>query len=380
LAVFIALFGSGCDRVLGIENPEAARVDAGVDSPPGVHLISVELSPDPLNLPVGEMKQLKAIATFSDNTKKDVTSQSTFQLDSGSSATITPGGLVKGLAQGASRVSANFQMMSGHIDVVIGPIVPDHIVISTGDYTTAQNQVALLSAKLFFSDNSSNDVTFDATWSSDNPAVATADGFNGITSIGPGSATITVIDQGVSSSFVITVTAAQCHPVINEVQSGSAAGDSDEWVEVYNPCTSAIDVTNWTLDYRSANATGATDTNLLVTLPSGTMSTQSMFLFCSNTATELGFCDAMWTGGVMATQNGAVGLRSGAKDTGALVDSMAYGTVMPGHPFVEGTSALPLVNGKVLARLPFDGIDQNNNVGDFVLTDMATPGGFNATD
>jgi hypothetical protein len=361
--------------VLGIKDPLAAQVDAGIDGNTMHHLLSVEISPDPLNLPTGTMKQLTAVATFSDNTKKDVTSQATFQLDSGSSVTITPGGLVKGISTGAARVSATFQSLSGHIDVVVGPIVADHMVISTGDYTTAQQQVALLRAHLFFSDGSSSDVTFDATWSSDNSAVASVDSVGDVTSLAPGSATITATDSGVSSSFVVTVTTAQCHPVVNEIQTGTAASDSDEWVEVFNPCTTSIDVTGWTLDYRAATNTGAVDGFLLATL-SGTLSPSAMRLFCSDVSTE--FCDDNWTGGQMALQNGSVALRSGPKDTGPIVDSMGYGTLAPGQPFVEGNAAMPLANGKVLARLPFDGIDQGNNATDFALTDQSSPGSLNA--
>jgi len=373
LALLPALFG--CDRVLGIKNPEAAQIDAAIDGNTMHHLISVEISPDPLNLPVGTMKQLVAVATFDDNTKKDVTTQATFQLDSGSSVTITPSGLVSGVSQGAARVSASFEAMSGHIDVVVGPIVADHLVISTGDYSTAQQQVAFLRAKLFFSDGSSSDVTFDATWSSDNTAVASVDTIGDVTSLAPGSATITATDSGVSSSFVVTVRADQCHPVINELQSGTAASDSDEWVEIFNPCTTSFDVTGWTLDYRAATNTGAVDGIALVTL-SGTLGSSGMRLFCSNVSTE--FCDDNWTGGQMALQSGSLALRSGPKDTGTIVDSMGYGTITPGHPFLEGNAAMPLTNGKVLARLPFDGIDQNNNLGDFVLTDQSSPGNLNA--
>lgn len=373
LVLVVAL--CGCDRMLGIKNPEAAQIDAGVDGTTMHHVVSVEISPDPLNLPVGTAKQLVAVATYDDNTKQDVTAQATFHLDGGSSVTITTGGLVTGVSEGAARVSVAFEAMSGHIDVVVGPIAADHLAISTGNYTTAQQQVAFLRAKLFFSDGSSSDVTFDATWSSDNTATATVDTVGDITSLAPGSARITATDSGVSASFVITVTGEQCHPVINELQSGTAASDADEWVEVFNPCTASIDVTGWTLDYRAAGNTGAADGTGLVTL-SGTIGAGSIQLFCSNVSTA--FCDGTWNGGQLAQQSGSVALRSGPKDTGSIVDSIGYGTVAPGHPFVEGTPAMPLSNGKVLARLPFDGIDQGNNAGDFVLTDQATPGTLNA--
>jgi len=51
--------------------------------------------------------------------------------------------------------------------------------------------------------------------------------------------------------------------------------------------------------------------------------------------------------------------------------------VLPGHPFVEGTVSPALANGKVLARLPYDGHDENNNNGDFKVITAATPGDLN---
>src|SRR6184192_296177 len=45
------------------------------------------------------------------------------------------------------------------------------------------------------------------------------------------------------------------HVVVNEVQTGSAASASDEFIELYNPCAAAIDLSGSTLVYRSAAGT-----------------------------------------------------------------------------------------------------------------------------
>jgi hypothetical protein len=88
--------------------------------------------------------------------------------------------------------------------------------------------------------------------------------------------------------------------------------------------------------------------------------------------------DDGWTTGVLQQMNGAVGLRDGAKDIGALVDSLAYGNVAAGHPFIEGTPCAPLSNDKSAARLPFDGNDTDVNVSDFTVVAMPTPRALNA--
>jgi len=60
------------------------------------------------------------------------------------------------------------------------------------------------------------------------------------------------------------------------------------------------------------------------------------------------------------------------------VDSVAYGTVTAGHPFIEGAAASTLSDGSSIARLPFDGNDTNANNLDFMLVAAPTPRTTNA--
>src|ERR1700760_1630060 len=47
------------------------------------------------------------------------------------------------------------------------------------------------------------------------------------------------------------------HVVVNELQVGSAASASDEFIELYNPCAGDVNLAGYSLVYRSA--TGTTD-------------------------------------------------------------------------------------------------------------------------
>ena len=44
---------------------------------------------------------------------------------------------------------------------------------------------------------------------------------------------------------------------------------------------------------------------------------------------------------------------------------------------VEGTGGPALSNGHVMARLPYDGHDENNNITDFLVVTGATPNELN---
>jgi hypothetical protein len=174
---------------------------------------------------------------------------------------------------------------------------------------------------------------------------------------------------------LVTVGATLCHPTINEVQAGAAGNAADEWVELYNGCTVDIDVSNWVLVYRAATLT-ASDISLQVL--AGTSPAGQFRLYASSAASAaiLAIADGtQWSGGtgVLGGTNGSVALRVVA--AGTIVDSVAYGAVPGGHPFIEGTPAVAAVNNKSLYRAPIDGRDTNSNNLDFLqsATGVTTP-------
>lgn len=252
----------------------------------------------------------------------------------------------------------------------------DHLTFSLTDFKLAQGQMVPVHVQLVHLDGTMQDVTAGAMYMSDDTATATLGNPGQINGVQAGSATITAsLGVAMPATVKATVTAALCHPVINELMTGSALSAADEWVELYNPCTNAVDVTSWTLDYRAANTTGATDSSTLRPL-SGPMAPGELRLF-SGTA-YLGASDGPFMAGTgMAATGGAVGLRAGPKDTGELKDSIAYGAVASGHPFTEKNPAPVIDNGKSVSRRPFDGNDSDDNATDFVIVTMPTPRALN---
>jgi hypothetical protein len=367
----------GCENLLGITDPSSGPTGDDAQRPdvPLGKLTSITIEPDPLTLPLGITKQITVIGHFDSGGTDDLTAMATFTLDSGTAATITSAGVAHAVAQGPVTFSATAGGFSDSIDATVGPPAADHLLLSIGNFSLDQQQRAQLHATVVFTDGSTQDGTSSVTWSTDDPTVATVVGGTVDAQTQSGAATITASTTDTPPvSVIATVSVLACHPVINETQSGSTASASDEWCEILNPCTVAIDVTDWSLVYRAASATGATDTNLLITLV-GSMAPGEIRLFAGNGF--IGTIDDSWGGGVMQQNNGAMGLRSGPKDTGPLVDAVAYGIVSAGHPFQEGTAAAGLVNGKSLARTPFDGNDTNDGATNFVLTTLPTPRALN---
>jgi hypothetical protein len=251
----------------------------------------------------------------------------------------------------------------------------DHLAFSVPNLRIARDQIARLHVQFIHADSTTEDVTASASYTTDQPGIATADAGRILATDQAGAAVITASMGGVAPArLAVTVTPEVCHPVINELQTASAASPDDEWAEIYNPCNSAIDVSGWTLNYRSATNTGATDNVPLITL-AGQLAPGEIRLFAG--PAYGGTSDGSWTGGIGGT-NGAVGLRAGAITTGPLVDAIAYGNVSPGHPFLEGSAAPAMVLGKSGARLPFDGKDDGNGATDITVVMTPTPRALNA--
>jgi hypothetical protein len=318
------------------------------------------------------------VGNFSDASTEDLTSQATFALDSGNAVSLTPAGVIRGLAQGQATVRASFDTFEDTIDATVGPPAADHLLLSLGNISIKQQQRVQVHATVVFTDGSQQDGTNSVNWDSDNPGVATVVTGRVDAQLASGNATITASATGLAPvSLIATVGVIVCHPIINEVQSGSSASASDEWAEIYNPCTVPIDVTNFTLNYRASTATGTTDTNGLITL-SGTMAPGAILVFGGNGVPANEVLDDNWGGGVMQQNNGALALRNGPKDLGPIVDSVAYGVISAGHPFQEGTAAPGLANGISISRLPFDGNDTNDGGTNFQTTALSTPHVLNA--
>lgn len=168
-----------------------------------------------------------------------------------------------------------------------------------------------------------------------------------------------------ANAGALTVTAASsCHLTINEVSvAGATAGD--EYVEIYNGCAAAVDVTGWTLVYRSA--TGTSDTALAAltgSIPAGGYRLYGGMGYVPGPAVDGTFTSGGPTG-ALAGAGGGVALRSGPIGTGAIVDSVGYGTAT--NAFVEGAVAMAPAANMAISRQP-DGDDTGSNAADFAVT------------
>ena len=161
--------------------------------------------------------------------------------------------------------------------------------------------------------------------------------------------------------------------VVSEVQTGGASA-SDEFVEVANQGSSAIDLVGLEVVY--ATSSGSTVTRKGTWAASLILDPGRRVLLVNGTGSYAGLGDLTYTGGFAAT-GGAIALRVVG---GAVIDSVGWGDATSG--FVEGVAATAPPAGSSLERRPGgvsgNGTDTNDGLADWFVASVPGPQGLAA--
>lgn len=174
------------------------------------NIASLSINPGNGSIAQTTSLQFEAVGTFNDGGTRALTGQATWSSSDTTVATIgATTGRAKGVAPGLVTITATLGSVSAsapftvtNASVVSMTVIPSGRTIAAG---TKQN----FSATGSFSDGTSQLVTNDATWSSDNTAVATVFATNGTaTGVATGTANISATLNGVSGSAPLNVSPA----------------------------------------------------------------------------------------------------------------------------------------------------------------------------
>ena len=172
----------------------------------------VEISPFAPTVPVGSTNTFTATAIFTDGSKSDVTTTSTWSSTSPDVVSIVPTGPSAGqataLKAGSSGISALFSGMTGFTTVTVTGSPLTGISVSPSSATISPGGTVTLKATANFADGSSTDVTSSAIWKTTDSSVATVS-TGLVTGAGVGSATISATFGGFTGTSAITVSAAK---------------------------------------------------------------------------------------------------------------------------------------------------------------------------
>lgn len=137
---------------------------------------SVAVTPVNSSLAKGASRQFSAMATFTDNSTSDVTATATWTSSSTSNATVsnTAGsrGLVTAVAPGLITISASQSGVIGTTSLTVTAAVLQRIEVTPSASSVAKGNSRQFAATGVFTDNSTQDLTSAATWSSSAPSVA----------------------------------------------------------------------------------------------------------------------------------------------------------------------------------------------------------------
>ncbi len=155
---------------------------------------------------------------------------------------------------------------------------------------------------------------------------------------------------------------------INEVQTAGPNGATDEFVELFNPCSGAVSLSGGKIVYRAATSGG--DTFTFATFAGETIPARGYFVVANGNFTGTSNIKPFEGGGGMAVAAGGVALKDA---TDVVVDSMGWGTAT--NAFVEGSPCGAPTSGQSAARSS-DGFDYDVNATDWKLS-TPTPGAAN---
>jgi hypothetical protein len=179
-----------------------------------VTLSSLTITPDAGSGAAGTLTQLTATGTFSDGSKSDISSQVSWASSSTAVANVNSQGMLSAFAQGNVTVSAALSGKSASTTFSVTAPVLVGIEITPPVPNLANGRTLQLVATGVFSDNTTQNLTTQVTWSSSTAAVASIGSSSGIASAsGVGTTTIGATSGSVSGSLVLTVTAAQLQAI-----------------------------------------------------------------------------------------------------------------------------------------------------------------------
>jgi uncharacterized protein YjdB len=190
--------------------PEQGVSDEFVVAPaPAPTLQSIAVTPANTSLPTGQTEQFTAIGTLSNNTTENLTSQATWASSDTTWATISSTGLATAVSPGPVTISATFDGITGSTGLTVVPAPTlQSIAVTPVNSTLPAGQTEQFTAIGTLSNNTTENLTNQATWASSDTTWATINSTGLATAVSPGPVTISATFDGITGSTGLTVVAA----------------------------------------------------------------------------------------------------------------------------------------------------------------------------
>ena len=172
-------------------------------------LAAIQIVPTDPSIAKGTTQAFAATGVYTDGTTQDLTTQVTWSSSLVGVATIDATGLASGTGVGQTTIGASFGGMQGTTTLTVTAAQLVSIQVTPTDPSIAKGTQQAFAATGLYTDNSTQDLTAAATWTSSLTGVATIVAGGVATGAGIGTTTITAQVGAIAGSTTLTVSAAQ---------------------------------------------------------------------------------------------------------------------------------------------------------------------------
>ena len=185
----------------GMSNTTSVYITAAVAE-------SLTLTPTTSSIASGTTQQYSVDAIYSDGSIQPLTAGLSWASSSASTASISALGLATGIAAGQSTITVTYGSMSATATLTVTPATLTSIVVTPVTTVVGVKGNVQFTATGVFTDNSTQDLSSQAAWSSSVASVALISNTGLATGLSAGATTITANYGGLSGSATLNVSTA----------------------------------------------------------------------------------------------------------------------------------------------------------------------------
>ena len=193
-------------------------------------LTSIEIVGAPtVTIANGTSYQFTAYGFYNDGSRHNVTTQATWSSSNTAAATVGTTGRAASSGVGSTTVTATVGSIAGTVTLDVTSATIVSMVVAPSTTTIAPQTVQAFTAIGTFSDSTTQNITHDVTWTSNNTGVATISNSSGnvgvATGVATGSSTISASFQSVTGTQTLTVSPVTLSSIaVTSPSAGMAAG------------------------------------------------------------------------------------------------------------------------------------------------------------
>ena len=214
-----------------LESVTSNQAELTVEAP---ILVSISVEPETTSIEIGSIQQYSATGIYSDWSEVEITTTVAWTSSNTGAATIDGTGLATGVGEGATSITASWNIMgiitSNNAELTVTPPPPtlESITVTPADVSIPAGSTRQYTATGIYSDNSTADITVSVTWTSLNESVATINTDGLAAAVAKGNTTITAA-LGITGSTKLTVTEAPSDVQVFSDSFESSSAWSANW-------------------------------------------------------------------------------------------------------------------------------------------------------